>query len=197
MGRLYAAFDVLSTEPSGRRRGFKPDEMAVRRMIAATNGKPSVVCAWCGNRVRLDAAMLQDGGWKSQDYYLCSACRKYGAPNDRKPSCGHECWSCKMDNPEMDYFMVSGIFKKDIKLCEECKKSYAYTTIASGCKRIYKGKQELFGEWWRVLPLHAEHECDVCHEHAPCVEPYDMTPWLRTAQKLHVCIECNRIASEV
>lgn len=192
MGRLYAAFDVLSTDPSGQRRGFKPDEMAVRRMIAATNGKPSVVCAWCGNRVKLDAAMLQDGGWKSQDYYLCSACRTYGDPTKR----------------------VESGYESGNKTCADCGTQYIYTPYLKDhtdgtvrcqhCADLTPGNHLMSvvqkiadREWWRVMPLHAEHECDVCHEHGPCVEQYDVAPWLRQLKKLTVCCECNKIASEV
>ena len=196
MGRLWAAFDVAGSEPSGAKRGFKPDEMATRRMIAAISGSASVVCAWCGNRVKLDAAMLQDGGWKHQDYYLCSACRTYGSPQNRQQCSGHECWSCKMDKPDQDYWLAGGEFG-DVEMCDDCKKSYAWATVAGMFKRIYKGKPELTGEWWRVLPLAAEHECELCHEHAPCADRWDITPWLAKLGKTIVCRECNKIAAEV
>lgn len=196
MGRLYAAFDVLQSDPSTARRGFKPDEMMDRRMIAAINGKPSVLCAWCGNRVRLDAARLQEGGWRSQDYYICSACKKYGAPDGRQQASGHVCWSCKMDYPEMDYYLAGGEFG-NVEICDGCRQAYAWNTVASDFKRIYKGKPELSGEWWRVLPLRAEHECGVCHEIAPCVDAYDRVAWLLKTGVVYVCCECNKIASEV
>lgn len=101
-----------------------------------------------------------------------------------------------MDKPDQDYWLAGGEFG-DVEMCDDCKESYAWATVAGMFKRIYKGKPELTGEWWRVLPLHAEHECDVCHENGPCVEQYDVAPWLRQLGKTAVCTECNKIASEV
>lgn len=193
MGRLYAAFDVASGDdtPSARR-GFKPDEMMDRRMIAAINGKPSVICAGCDNRVRLDAARLQPGGWLKQDYYLCSACVKYGNPTKR----------------------VEPGYESGNKACADCGTQYIYTPYLKDhtdgtvrcerCASLVPGNHLMTvvqkiadRKWWVVLPLHAEHECDICHDHAPCAERYDWAGWLIKSGIQHVCVTCNKIASEV
>lgn len=192
MGRLWAAFDVAGSETSGAKRGFKPDEMADRRMIAAVSGSPSVLCVECGNRVRLDAARLQEGGWRSQDYYICSACKKYGTPEGRV---------------EPGYELTN-------KLCADCGTQYIYTPYLKDhtdgtvrcqhCADLTPGNHLMSvvqkiadRKWWVVLPLAAEHECELCHEYAPCVERWDITPWLEKAGKRVVCRECNKIAAEV
>lgn len=190
MGRLYAAFDVHQDDPSTSRRGFKPDEMSDRRMIAAMNGRPSVLCAWCGNRVRLDAARLQEGGWKSQDYYICSACKKYGDPRQRidpdaKPV---KCTRCASEYVYQAYFTDH---TDGAVLCQHC------AGLTGGHHQMSLLTTGADKEWYRVLPLHAEHECGVCHEHGPCVERYDIVPWLLKTGVTTVCIECNKIASEV
>ena len=188
---LYAAFDTVQDEPSSSgRRGFKPDEMMDRRMIAAINDKPSVICTWCGNRVRLDAARLQPGGWLSQDYYLCTACVKYGNPAGRdEPGLKFcKCTRCGSTSSMRAFFKDN---TDGAVLCEDC----AMLTGGHHTFKYVREREDL--EWYRVLPLPAEHECGVCHEFKPDVPLYNWAPWLRKAGIAHVCSECNQIASEV
>lgn len=161
-----------------------------RRMIAAINGKPSVICAWCGNRVRLDAGRLQPGGWLKQDYYLCTACAKYGDPRLRPDPDAKlvKCSRCESEYVYQAYFKDQ---TDGAVLCQHCAGltggHHQMTLITTGADR----------EWYRVLPLYAEHECGVCHEHGPCVGRYDVVPWLLKTGVAYVCCECNKIASEV
>lgn len=189
---LYAAFDTVQDEPSSSgRRGFKPDEMMDRRMIAAINDRPSVICTWCGNRVRLDAARLQPGGWLSQDYYLCTACVKYGNPKMRVEPGYENSKACANCGTKYVYTLYLKDHTDGVIRCQHCADLVPGHHLMTVVQKIADRR------WWVVLPLQPEHECGVCHEFKLDVPLYDWAPWLRKTGIAHVCNECNQIASEV
>ena len=62
--------------------------------------------------------------------------------------------------------------EKGLVLCEDC----AMLTGGHHTFKYVREREDL--EWYRVLPLPAEHECGVCHEFKPDVPLYNWAPWL-------------------
>jgi hypothetical protein len=80
----HSTFQLPDDAASNARR-FAPDEVYTRKLQTPTLGEASGYCDTCGQRVSLTVLHFNEQRWNTEQSAECSACRKYGAPQDRQP----------------------------------------------------------------------------------------------------------------